>query len=161
MKDSERVCVYCRIGTDLTNEHLFPECIHQRVPSGQITSIARTSKGDKAVDAPIRIRDVCRHCNNVSLSRLDTTFALCTINTSKPLCFREAFCLLVAVPSFGKLKVILAIDVEDPSIRQSMTSAISARLNSTDRYTVTESVPADLLFGVLCVKVKTNSRVLV
>ncbi len=68
------------------------------------------------------------------------------------------FCLLVALPSFGKLKVRLGIDVEDPSIRRSISSAVSARLNSTDRYTVTESAPADLLFGVLCVKVKTVSQ---
>lgn len=72
-----------------------------------------------------------------------------------------AFCLLVAVPSFGKLKVLLAVDAEDPLIKQSMTSAISARLNSTDRYTVVEGVSgADLLFGVLCVKAKINSRVI-
>jgi hypothetical protein len=69
-----------------------------------------------------------------------------------------AFCLLVAVPSFGKLKVTLAIDVEDPSVRQSITSAVSARLNSTDRYTVVESVSGiDLLFGVLCVRAKNNN----
>ena len=71
------------------------------------------------------------------------------------------FCLLVALPSFGKLKVLLAIDVEDPSIRQSITSAVSARLNSTDRYTVVESVHgADLLCSVLCVKAKINGRVI-
>jgi hypothetical protein len=72
------------------------------------------------------------------------------------------FCLLVAVPSFGKLKVLLAIDVEDPSIRQSITSAVSARLNSTDRYTVVENVAsANLLFAVLCVRVKiTNGQVI-
>jgi hypothetical protein len=68
------------------------------------------------------------------------------------------FCLLVALPSFGKLKVLLAIDVEDPSIRQSITSAVSARLNSTDRYTVIESVHgADLLYAVMCVRAKINN----
>jgi len=68
------------------------------------------------------------------------------------------FCLLVALPPFGKLKVLLAIDVEDPSIRQSVTSAVSARLNSTDRYAIVESVHgADLLFSVLCVRAKINN----
>jgi hypothetical protein len=58
----------------------------------------------------------------------------------------------------GKLKVLLAIDVEDPSIRQSITSAVSARLNSTDRHTVVVSVPgADMLFAVLCVREKVNN----
>lgn len=72
------------------------------------------------------------------------------------------FCLLVALPSFGKLKVLLAVDVEDPSIRQSITSAVSARLNSTDRYTVEETFHpgADLLFAVLCVKGINNGRVI-
>ena len=71
------------------------------------------------------------------------------------------FCLLVFLPSFGKLKVLLAVDAQDPLIKQSITSAISARLNSTDRYTVVEGVSgADLLFGVLCVKAKINGRVI-
>ena|SRR5713101_7944367 len=69
------------------------------------------------------------------------------------------FCMLMVVPSFGKLKVLLAVDAEDPSIRQDMITAISARLNSTDRYMVVESAGADLVFGVICVPAKNNGRV--
>jgi hypothetical protein len=70
------------------------------------------------------------------------------------------FCVLVAGPSFGKLKVTLAITV-DASIKQSVTSAIAARLNSTDRYTVVESISgADLLFEVVCLKTTIQTRVI-
>jgi hypothetical protein len=66
------VCCYCEVGTDLTNEHLFPECILQKTPSGQSISIARTPDGDKAISSAIQTKDVCAHCNNVALSALDT-----------------------------------------------------------------------------------------
>jgi hypothetical protein len=72
MTGSARTCAYCQVGTDLTNEHIFPECIYDRVPGGQITSIARTPKGDKAVDSRPTICDVCARCNNQVLSALDT-----------------------------------------------------------------------------------------
>jgi hypothetical protein len=67
-----RICAYCEVGTDLTNEHIFPECLYERVPSGSVTSIARTPKGDKAVDSRPTICDVCARCNNRALSKLDT-----------------------------------------------------------------------------------------
>jgi hypothetical protein len=43
------------------------------------------------------------------------------------------FCLLVALPSFGKLSVLLAVDAEDQLIRQSITSAIYQRDSIHDR----------------------------
>jgi hypothetical protein len=39
MSDVPRVCAYCEIGTDLTKEHIFPECLHKRTASGDTTSI--------------------------------------------------------------------------------------------------------------------------
>src|SRR5208337_4799728 len=58
--------------TDLTNEHVFPECIHKRSSSGGTISIAHTPQGDKAVDAPVQVNDVCSVCNHEKLSKLDT-----------------------------------------------------------------------------------------
>jgi hypothetical protein len=72
MKDSVHVCAYCGIATDLTKEHIFPDCIHKKSPGGGTISIAHTPQGDKAVDAPVQIKDVCFLCNNQKLSRLDT-----------------------------------------------------------------------------------------
>ena len=71
MSEVRRVCAYCEVGTDLTKEHIFPECLHKRTASGETTSIASTPQGDKAVSDPTRIRDVCTQCNNEALSQLD------------------------------------------------------------------------------------------
>jgi hypothetical protein len=69
------------------------------------------------------------------------------------------FCMLAAAPSFGKLKVVLAIDVEDTSTKQRVASAIAARLNSTDRYSVVDSIlGADFMFAVICLKTKTHNN---
>jgi hypothetical protein len=72
MPNPAHVCAFCEVGTDLTKEHIFPECLHKRVPSGETTSIAKTPQGDKAVSDPPRVRDVCARCNNGPLSELDT-----------------------------------------------------------------------------------------
>jgi hypothetical protein len=71
MRNKGQVCAYCGIGTDLTKEHIFPDCVHKKSPGGGTISIAHTPQGDKAVDAPIQIKDVCHQCNNEKLSLLD------------------------------------------------------------------------------------------
>jgi hypothetical protein len=72
MSSSARVCAFCGAGTDLTKEHIFPDCLYKKVPSGESTSIAKTPQGDKAVSDPPTVRDVCARCNNGPLSKLDT-----------------------------------------------------------------------------------------
>jgi len=71
MQKTGRACAYCGSNKDLTNEHLFPDCIYERSP-GSMISIARTSEGDKAIGGALQIGDVCAQCNNEKLSALDT-----------------------------------------------------------------------------------------
>jgi hypothetical protein len=68
-----RSCVYCGRGTDLTNEHVIPECYHEA--SGETISIVQTPTEDKAIPNPQEIGDVCATCNSGPLSRLDSYFA--------------------------------------------------------------------------------------
>lgn len=70
MTKAGRVCAYCGSGSDLTNEHLFPECIYERT-QGSMISIALTPEGDKAIGGALEIGDVCARCNNEKLSALD------------------------------------------------------------------------------------------
>jgi hypothetical protein len=72
---TERTCAYCGRDSDLTNEHVFPECFNKTFDS--ITT-AKTPAGEKAVLSDLKIHDVCGDCNNGPLSRLDAY--LCTLN---------------------------------------------------------------------------------
>jgi hypothetical protein len=70
-----RKCAYCGQGSDLTNEHVFPECFRRTF---EAVSIAKTPAGEKAILSALEIHDVCARCNAGSLSQLDAY--LCTLN---------------------------------------------------------------------------------
>ena len=69
------MCAYCGQGSDLTNEHVFPECFRKTFESITPT---KTHTGEKAILSALEIRDVCARCNSGPLSRLDTY--LCELN---------------------------------------------------------------------------------
>lgn len=62
-------CVYCGTYRRLTHEHLLPICLIERTKH-------QTEKFLKAANKIIRgepsIKDVCKDCNNIHLSKLDT-----------------------------------------------------------------------------------------
>jgi hypothetical protein len=66
--ESKRVCVYSGQAKNLTNEHVFPDCLQQGL---DIIGTAKTPDGDKAIASAQKIHDVCAGCNNGSLSDLD------------------------------------------------------------------------------------------
>src|SRR5580658_3063707 len=70
-----RTCAYCGRDSDLTNEHVFPECFNKTFDA--ITT-AKTPAGEKAVLSDLEIHDVCGECNNGPLSSLDAFF--CALN---------------------------------------------------------------------------------
>jgi hypothetical protein len=71
--DKKRSCAYCDNTTDLTNEHVIPECYLKTL--GPTISIVKTRTEDKAVPNAQEIHDVCGICNNGPLSLLDTYLA--------------------------------------------------------------------------------------
>lgn len=68
-----RSCAYCDGTTDLTNEHVIPECYVKTL--GPTISIVKTPAEDKAIPNAQEIGDVCAVCNNGPLSLLDTSLA--------------------------------------------------------------------------------------
>ena len=70
-----RTCAYCGQASDLTNEHVIPECFQKTF---EPITTAKTPTGEKAVTSALLIGDVCPHCNNGPLSQLDTY--LCELN---------------------------------------------------------------------------------
>jgi hypothetical protein len=72
---TERTCAFCGKASDLTNEHVFPECFRKTVDA--ITT-AKTTGGEKAILSALEIHDVCARCNNGPLSLLDQYF--CSLN---------------------------------------------------------------------------------
>lgn len=68
--EKKRSCAYCDSTTDLTNEHVIPECYIKTL--GPTISIVKTSTEDKAIPNAQEIGDVCAVCNNGTLSLLDT-----------------------------------------------------------------------------------------
>lgn len=73
MLEKKRSCAYCDGTTDLTNEHVIPECYVKTL--GPTISIVKTPTEDKAIPNPQEIGDVCAVCNNGPLSLLDTYLA--------------------------------------------------------------------------------------
>ena len=70
-----RICAYCGQGSNLTSEHVFPECFGKTF---EAITTARTSSGEKVILADLKIHDVCVGCNNGPLSQVDTH--LCELN---------------------------------------------------------------------------------
>lgn len=67
-------CAYCENSkTPLSNEHLWPESLHQRrVDVEQKRWEMWTARVNKDLPTQYKIGDVCRGCNNGFLSKLDT-----------------------------------------------------------------------------------------
>lgn len=63
-----KTCAYCGKGSTLTKEHIWPSCLIEKYESLLTYSKRNHSlyKGDPT------IRDVCAHCNNVVLSKIDS-----------------------------------------------------------------------------------------
>jgi hypothetical protein len=70
-----RVCAYCGQGSDLTSEHVFPQCFQK---SFDAITTTKTPTGEKAISSDLEIHDVCGSCNHGPLSVLDTY--LCELN---------------------------------------------------------------------------------
>ncbi|PYU42077.1 MAG: hypothetical protein DMG54_17460 [Acidobacteria bacterium] len=70
-----RVCAYCGEGSQLTNEHVFPNCFQKTF---EPITPTKTPTGEKAILSALEIHDVCARCNNGPLSRLDAY--LCELN---------------------------------------------------------------------------------
>lgn len=73
--NTKRICAYCSHESDLTNEHVFPECFRRTFDA---ISIAKTPSGEKAILSALEIHDVCGRCNSGPLSQLDSY--LCSLN---------------------------------------------------------------------------------
>lgn len=55
----------------MTNEHLFPRCLLER--TSDIIDSAKTARmPEKLIGPDLKIKDVCKECNNEKLSELDT-----------------------------------------------------------------------------------------
>ena len=63
-----KTCAYCGKGSTLTKEHIWPSCLIEKYESLLTYSKRKNSlyKGEPT------IKDVCEHCNNVVLSKLDS-----------------------------------------------------------------------------------------
>lgn len=70
-----RTCAYCGAGTELTKEHVFPDCFQKTF---EPITPTKTPTGERAILSALEIRDVCAPCNNGPLSRLDAY--LCELN---------------------------------------------------------------------------------
>jgi hypothetical protein len=70
----KRSCAYCDGTTELTNEHVIPDCYIKTL--GPTIAIVKTPTEDKAIPNAQEIGDVCAVCNNGPLSLLDTYLAL-------------------------------------------------------------------------------------
>src|SRR5579863_8666678 len=70
-----RTCAYCGAGTELTKEHVFPDCFQKTF---EPITPTKTPAGEKAILSALEIQDVCARCNNERLSPLDTYF--CDLN---------------------------------------------------------------------------------
>jgi hypothetical protein len=65
-----RKCAYCGIPSTLTKEHLLPDCISKHWDKDVETNVS-TGGSQRIVTSDPKIGDVCAHCNNVLLSKLD------------------------------------------------------------------------------------------
>jgi hypothetical protein len=67
------LCAYCRQKKFLTLEHLWPKAIHRRLVAANQwkNPVAWLARLQQNIQSEPQIRDVCEHCNNVVLSKLD------------------------------------------------------------------------------------------
>ncbi|MBK8703370.1 MAG: hypothetical protein IPN33_06930 [Saprospiraceae bacterium] len=64
-----KICAYCGEAGKLTNEHIWPQCIIERVPS---YTNRYSEAANKVFKGDLIIKDVCSKCNNGPLSKLDS-----------------------------------------------------------------------------------------
>jgi len=67
MAITTRTCVYCGVASDLTNEHVIPECFQKTF---EPITTAKTPTGEKAILSALEIHDVCaRRLSSLLLRR--------------------------------------------------------------------------------------------
>ena len=64
-----RPCAYCGRERDLTREHVWPRCVHDRLPT--YDQVVVTDRPTFTSAGGLTVRDVCAECNNARLSPLD------------------------------------------------------------------------------------------
>lgn len=71
------------------------------------------------------------------------------------------FLLVTSSAAVAKLKVAVGVDYSDEKVRQELQEGMEARINSTERYSLTppNGVDADLLLTINCLKVKVVVKV--
>jgi len=70
----QKICAYCKENNTLTKEHLWPTSLHKRLYSAneQSESFFWLSRLQRTIPNEPVIKDVCAHCNNITLSILDS-----------------------------------------------------------------------------------------
>lgn len=61
-------CAYCGSGGPFTNEHVFPNFLYKKYPQH---NEGFNRKAGKYLESIPMVKDVCKECNNRSLSKLD------------------------------------------------------------------------------------------
>src|SRR5688572_12139790 len=72
MKPASKKCAYCGIEGELSRDHVWPRCFHERLKNRLYAHYSPTS--GNVHGAEYVIRDVCHTCNNVRLNKLDNYF---------------------------------------------------------------------------------------
>ena len=76
----------------------------------------------------------------------------------KTLLITATMLLALANTAWAKLQVKISVDVSDNKIKNDLQEAIEARLNSTERYSVTQNGPeASLFVAVYCIILENQS----
>jgi hypothetical protein len=71
MTDKGRACAFCGDKNNLSREHIFPNGVIRRF---EHEMISYGDKSDRMFKADLVVKDVCKHCNNGALSKLDSCF---------------------------------------------------------------------------------------
>lgn len=71
MTNQGRACAFCGEQKNLSREHIFPNGVIRKFECGMLSY---SDKSDKIFKADLVIKDVCKSCNNGTLSELDSSF---------------------------------------------------------------------------------------
>lgn len=71
--ENQKICAYCKEEKKLTKEHLWPTSLHKRFNAAneQNENYFWLSRFQRTIPNEPTIKDVCAHCNNITLSELD------------------------------------------------------------------------------------------
>ena len=71
--ENKKICAYCKEEEKLTKEHLWPTSLHKRfnLANEQNENYFWLSRLQRTIPNEPTIKDVCAHCNNITLSKLD------------------------------------------------------------------------------------------